>query len=623
MRQRTKNGKSILFDEVVSDSVSGESGHVKERPIKDLVFYSVAAGFFLVALVMAGRIAFLGFMKKDLYAARAASNSNVEAPVRAPRGIILDRFGEPLVENKPTFSVYLHIAEMIRNGNEDRVFQAVEDVLGIPRGDLVEMIRHVNIEETDTVLVASDITRDEIMALRSADLPSLQVEDDHSRYYIHPAFSHLIGYVGQSSEDAEVRGRAGLEAAYEDVLHGTDGRKIYHRNAQGELQGMAVIEKPVQGGTLETTIDGEFQKYFYDQFKAGLDRLGRTSGVAIAMDPRNGEVLALMSFPEYDANDIRSALLAPNEPLFNRAVSGVYNPASTIKLMHAAVALKEGVVTPSTNIYSAGYIELPNPYHPENPSRFVDWKAHGWVDVYSAIARSSNIYFYESIGGFENIRGVGIARLREYWQRFGFEKKTGIDLPGEGIGFLPSAEEKEERTGNPWRIGDTYNISIGQGDLRITPLELISAVSAIVHGGQAYVPHIKKTGASEILYDMSDLAPQFAIVREGMEDAVSETYGTAHLLNTIPARVLGKTGSAQVSNKTKTNALFVGAMPAEDPQIVILILIEDAVQGSSNTLPTARDALQWYYDNRIKEVKHPSKEAEEVPESSTSTAPSL
>lgn len=619
MWKKAKKRKSVLFDEVVSDSVSGESCHLKERPIKSAVFYGFVAAFGLIALTMAGRITFLGLLKGDLYKARAAGNSNVETPIRAPRGIILDRFGEPLVENRPTFSVYLHIGEMIKNKNEDRVFDVAERVLGVPKADLYAKIQKVDFEEVDTVLVATDITRDQIIALEGENTESLHTEDDYSRYYIHPAFSHVVGYVGQSAADPDVRGRAGLESSYNEVLQGTDGKKISHRNAQGDAQGTGVIEKPIQGADLKTTIDAEFQTYFYDQFKASLARLGRTSGAALAIDPRNGDVLALMSFPSYDANDIRSALLAPGEPLFNRAVAGVYNPASTIKLVHAAVALKEGFITPETSIYSAGYIELPNPYHPENPSRFVDWKAHGWVNVYSALARSSNIYFYEVIGGFENIKGVGIAKLREYWQRFGFDKKTGIDMPGEDTGFLPSPEEKEARTGTPWRVGDTYNISIGQGDFMVTPLELLSAVSCIVEGGKAYVPHVAATQVPAVFYDLSDLAPQFAIVREGMKDAVTESYGTAHLLKDIPTDVLAKTGSAQVSSKTKTNAFFVGALPANDPQIVILILIEDSREGSSNTIPVARDVLSWYYKNRVAAMKHPLKDAV----SSTSTSPSL
>ena len=274
---------------------------------------------------------------------------------------------------------------------------------------------------------------------------------------------------------------------------------------------------------------------------------------------------------------------------------------------------------PKKQIYSAGYIEMPNPYFPDQPSRFLDWRAHGWVDLYSALARSSNVYFYSVGGGYGDIKGLGIEKLREYWKEFGLGSKTGIDIDAESDGFLPSSEEKEKRTGDIWRIGDTYNVSIGQGDLLLTPIQLINHIASLANGGKFYKPYLVQTiknkngeavkeNQPEIFKNFSYFDEYIKEVQKGMEDAVSKSYGTAHLVAELPVKVAAKTGSAQVANNTKTNAFFVGYLPAEalakvgaplDKQIAILVLIENAREGSLNAVPVGKDVLEWYFYNRL------------------------
>ncbi|MBU4348317.1 hypothetical protein KJ671_02330, partial [Patescibacteria group bacterium] len=395
----------------------------------------------------------------------------------------------------------------------------------------------------------------------------------------------------------------------DEYLKGVDGKIIVYRDAKGQIFDEKNIQLPESGENLALTIDFEFQKYFYERFEKALDDLGRKSGVGIAINPQNGEVLSLFSFPSFDNNifsesgnnaEKNKILNSSSQPLFNRAISGLYTPASTIKPMVALAALEEKIITPEKQIFSSGFIEIPNPYNPANPSRFLDWKPNGWVDLHSAIAKSCNIYFYSIGGGFEDIKGLGIEKLKEYWEKFGLGKKTGIDLPAEEYGFLPSPQEKENRKNDIWRIGDTYNVSIGQGDLMVTPIQLISQISAISNGGKFYKPILIKDTNPEILIDFSNLSEYIEEVKIGMGDTVSKSYGTAHLLSSIPVEIGAKTGSSQVSNNTKTNALFVGFMPLENPEIAILILVEDAKEGSLNAVPIAKDALEWYYWNRTK-----------------------
>ncbi len=232
------------------------------------------------------------------------------------------------------------------------------------------------------------------------------------------------------------------------------------------------------------------------------------------------------------------------------------------------------------------------------------------MNLHSAIAKSSNIYFYALGGGLNDIKGLGIEKLNQYWAKFGLGKKTGIDLPSENDGYLPDPAKKETKTGDIWRIGDTYNATIGQGDLLVTPIQLISQIASIANQGKFFKPFIVKNvldangkilkeNQPQVLINYSDWTYELSEVRSAMEDTVSKPYGTAHLLNSIPVPIAGKTGSAQTNNNTKTNAFFVGYMPAENAQIALLVLVENAKEGSLNAVPVAKDVLNWYYYNRI------------------------
>ncbi len=585
------------------------SEKIKEEPIKSLIFKAVWVSSLLISILALIRIFFLGGLQGSYYAERALGNVRQELPIIAPRGVILDRRGIPLVENKTIFSVFLRVDEMINRGERDKVSKATEEILGINLDEKLANLEASDLENYLDYLIAEDISPKQAIDLKSLNLGSLRVEDDYKRSYRSNAFAHVVGYVGRPNKDdlsknkklnvSDSLGKAGLEAYYDGILRGENGKKLVYKNTKGEVQKIEKSKDIKIGQIFKTTIDADFQEYFYNRLREGLQSLGRTSGVGIAINPGNGEVLALVSSPTFDPTKVSEFLNDPTEPLFNRAVSGVYNPGSTIKPIHAVAALKERVIDTKKQIFSAGFIELPNPFDPSQPSRFLDWRPHGWVDLYSAIARSSNVYFYEVGGGFEGLKGLGIDRLLTYWQKFSLDKKTGIDLPGESSGFLPNPDEKEKRTGTIWRIGDTYNVSIGQGDIAVTPLELLNGIIAIGNGGKVFEPHIAESREVKVIFDLSELEPYLKEVRKGMEDAVSKSYGTARLLSDLPVKVAAKTGSAQTSNNTKTNALFVGYSPREHPQIAILVLIENAREGSLNAVPIAKDVLGWYYKNRM------------------------
>jgi len=615
--------KNLDIEHILADNSSGVD-QLREVSLERRVFV-----YFIIFAFTAGGMAFAALIKTGIvnhgfYLQRAIRNMSDTSIHIAPRGVIEDRFGSTLVHNTPSFNVFLLPRYLPENSEErNKIFLRITQIADLNFQDLVKKIDAHDWTLSDRILLASDITQDELVSFSSEKISGVSVEPGFKREPNIPlAFSHIIGYTGLvNTDDIENNpdltiddeiGRAGLEAYYDSDLRGLNGEEVTFKNARGKTEETRTTREAVPGDNIQTFIDKDFQEYFYNRLTQRLHDLGLSVAIGVAINPQNGEVLSLFNIPGYDPSHITNYLNDKNQPLFNRAVGGKYNPGSTIKPLVATAALYEGVVTPDTQIYSKGYIDVPNPYNPDSPSRFVDWRPQGWVNVISALARSSNVYFYEVGGGFENQKGLGITKLDEWWKKFGLDEKTGIDLPGESVGFLPTPEWKKQNTGEPWRLGDTYNVSIGQGDFSITPMELITYIGAIANGGTFYKPRVvneivdenqnlvKKT-TPVILRDLhSEIQDVVSYVQRGMREGVTKSYGTSYLLHDLPFAVAAKTGSAQVQNNTKTNAFFVGYAPYDNPQIAILVLVENSREGSANTIPVAKDVLMWYYQNRLK-----------------------
>lgn len=602
------SNEEVFFEEAVFDSFSLHKNlnHL-ELPVSRKAFILIIVATILMGSLVFLRVLYLTSFKGNFYSLRSEANIGKEIYDPSNRGIIYDRYGKPLTENISAFAVSLKIKDFSENSDNQK--QALVNILEMSRSELEVKISNQDIERSPSFILARDIDSEKVIKLKALNLKGVEVIDDYKRQYIDgPIFSHILGYTGMDNKSDGIVGKTGIELYYNDILKGIDGKTVIYRDVRGNILDKKIIEEPENGKNVSLTIDADLQTYFYNRLNEALIYLGRNSAVGLAINPKNGEVLALISLPSFDNNifsksgnnaEKNKVLNSIYKPLFNKAISGAYTPASTIKPMVGLAALAEGIISPNKQIFSNGYIEIPNPYDPSKPSRFLDWKANGWVDLYSAIARSCNIYFYEVGGGFEDIKGLGIDKLKEYWQKFGLGQKTGIDLPSEVDGSLPDPAQKEAKKNDIWRIGDTYNVSIGQGDLLVTPIQLISQIAAIGNGGYFYKPHIFKDSASELSIDFSYLGDHIKEIKKGMGDAVSKWYGTANALSSIPISIGAKTGSSQVSNNTKTNAFFVGYMPLEDPEIAILVLIENAKEGSLNAVPVAKDVLEWYYWNRI------------------------
>lgn len=606
-RNNFSKNEEVFFEESVFDSFSlkKDLGNL-ELPISRRAFFLVMGVMIAIGLLFFSRVFYLGILNNDFYSARAEGNFGKDMYTPGNRGIIYDRFGKPLVQNIPSFSVSVKIADFMNDSDNDK--QSLANVLGIPFIDMKNQILSQNIERSASLILARNVDSEKIIQLKALNLHGVDIVNDYTRQYPDgPIFSQILGYTGQD-DNGEVVGKDGIEAYYNNELKGRDGTTVVYKDARGKIIDTKIERLPASGKDITLSIDYDLQKYFYNSLSNALSNLGRTSGAGIAIDPQNGEILALISLPSFDNNILSQfgnnleklkILNSPYKPMFNRAVSGVYTPGSTIKPMEAIAALKEGIVTPQTQVFSPGYIEIPNPYNPSKPSRFLDWKALGWVNLYSAIASSCDVYFYSVGGGYGNIKGLGIDKLKQYWQMFGLGKKTGIDLPGEAIGFLPDPQQKEKYKNDIWRIGDTYNVSIGEGDLQVSPIQLIDQIAAIGNNGKFYEPHLLKGSDPKVSIDLTNLYPYIQEVKKGMAETVSKPYGTANMLNSIPIPIGAKTGSSQVANNTKTNAFFVGYMPLQNPEIAILVLVEDAKEGSLNAVPVAKDVLDWYYKNRM------------------------
>lgn len=617
----------LFLEEAVLDDFS-KSFDSLEMPVSERIFNVAIVLVFLLCIVVSWRVLSIGLFNGDFYKNRALANISEITIIPSERGIIFDRLGKPIVKNTTTFKAVLKVDPFLKKDKNEQEFiiNKLKEILDIFPTEFQNWLNGFNLEKQNSIILKRDLSIEEVAKIKDAGIKEINVEKDFSRQYdTTGVFSHILGYVGGVSPDDlkagsdftinDLIGKSGLELFYDSELRGKNGEIIDFRNAKNESIDVKISTEQSKGNDLYLTLDSDFQNYFYKRLKNQLNSLGRTGGVGIAITPQNGEILAMVSLPSFDNNKISSNLLIDkSKPLFNRAVSGVYNPGSTIKPLVGIAALAEGVVNPLTEVFSPGYLDVPNPYNPDQPTRFLDWRPQGLVNLYSAIARSSNVYFYEVGGGFGSIKGLGIKKLREYWQKFGLEQKTGIDLPGEKLGFLPDVEEKEKRTGTQWRLGDTYNNSIGQGDLMITPLELITYISSIANGGKAYQPHLVQKIVSEsgktikeiypaTILDNSSFLGEIREVEKGMIDCVQKSYGTAYMLNSLPFNVAAKTGSAQIEANTKVNAFFVGYGPlnlsSDKKQIAVLVLIENAREGSLNAVPVAKDVFEWYYKNRV------------------------
>ncbi len=602
----------------------GSRRAIKDAQAEALLFQRRAlTAFGLVLLVIAvvlGRFGELMILRHDHYAARSEQNRVKLQPLPPTRGLILDRNGRILADNRLAYRLELvpeRVVELERTLDELSEFLAIDEE---ERARIIELAKLRR--RFQSVPVKLRLDEDEVarFALERYRFPGVDVVPYLTRHYPEgELYAHVIGYVGRIDArelarlDAEQYsgtthiGKTGIERHYEDLLHGSIGYEQVETNAEGRV--LRVLERtpPRAGENLYLSIDGELQR-------AASAALEGKVGAIVAIDPRNGEVLAFVSRPSFDANlfvggisrsNYQALLEAPGRPLFNRALQGGYEPGSTLKPFVALAGLELGLRTPQTAYYSTGVFQMPG-----QTLVFRDWKrgGHGRVDLEESLAQSVNSYYYQLA------LDLGIDRMHAYLGRFGFGSPTGIDLDGEAAGVLPSREWKRARFDQPWYPGETVIAGIGQGYNVATLLQLASATAALGQGGQRYRPrllHARRGSFDEPLRSEAAVTvgealvadpAHLAAIRRGLEAVMHGPTGTARSAAAGASyRMAGKTGTAQRVSRSRdesqqaalregqrNQALYVGYAPAEAPTIAIALVIEQGDSGSQAAAPVAR-----------------------------------
>ncbi len=582
-----------------------------------LVFASILG----VALVAVGvRLLFIQVISGDRYRLAAEGNRIRTVVSPAPRGVVRDRNGLPLVENQPSFALYVTPSQLPQDDAERQ--QILDSVAAtLPSTTVPSLLAAATSSSYLPQLVADDLPHAAAVTLlaQAGNLPGVDIVAEATRRYVDgSALAPVVGYVRKISAEqlAERRGQgyrftdrigtAGLEKQYEDVLRGQNGEELVEVDAHGKSSATVGRRVAVPGRSVQLNLDAGLQRVLYEEL--GKAAHGKPAA-AVALDPRDGGVLALVSLPSYDANiftgstpasELRAVFEDPGLPLFNRAISAQYPSGSTIKPMVVTAGLETGVITPQTKVNSTGGIAIGKWFFP-------DWKAggHGATDAVKAIAESVNTFFYMVGGGWGDVQGLGPERLALWLERFGWGRALGIDLPGEANGLVPTPGWKAQRGDEPWYIGDTYHMAIGQGDILVTPLQVAAATAAVANGGTLYKPQIVSAVADgsgalqrrtpQVLGERLASPASLDVARRGMRAAVTD--GSARRLAALPIEVAGKTGTAQVAEGLP-HAWFAAFAPYDQPRIVLVVMVENGGEGSSVATPVAEAALQWWADNR-------------------------
>ncbi len=624
--------------------------------------------------------------------------------VDAPRGIIYDRNGTPLVRNAPSFEIQIIPAYLPDDpAAEHAVFQYLSGMLNLPiesqpiqtsevvpldrgavsladtlhfmidrlrekievRGccikDIVDEVR--GIAPYSPVTIKSGVDRD--VALRIAEqannLPGVRVHVASVREYISgTVMSDIVGYMRRiSAEDlvtlpadtydpsSDRIGAVGVEGQFEDVLRGQKGTQYVEEDVVGrQVRVVGQVNPIVSGQNVQLTIDFDLQQFAQQTLQDEIDYLNRYAGhtvtqqgVVVALNPKTGEVLAMVSLPAYDNNIFSRSFISqtvldqlqndPYRPQINHAIQSEYPPGSTFKIVLAAGALQEGILTPRTTLFDPGIIVIPNKYFPDDPrqaQKFYNWNLNGFgkQNVIQALAHSDDIFFYKVAGGYHvpnepDFNGLDVAGVDKYAQLFGFGAPTGIDLSGEASGFVPDPVWKRRATGENWSLGDTYNFGIGQGYLTATPLQVLNSMAAIANNGILMKPQVVKQITDVDGRTIETFNPQsirkipvnlenIQLVQQGVAGAVNWPDGTAIKAQVPGVIVAGKTGTAQYCDDLAqkntqcasgllqpTHAWFTAYAPADNPTIAIVVFIYNGGEGSIAAVPVAQKILQHWF----------------------------
>ena len=624
----------LLRHEVQAEDVVWEPN--SRQPISKTVRFSRFVFIFALIAIALGAIIFrtaeLQILQGSKWRAIAEGNRIRETVIPARRGEILDKNLIPLAKNIPAEQVVVIPGDFPDKEKFNEAAERLSSVLLIPKEELLGRLEKIfekkEIRQSyEPVILIEEAKHQAALSLmeKLESFPGIAVIPSARRDYPEKEIiAHSVGYVGKLSQiewdnlphvpdesgyiKSDFIGKSGLEYVYENDLRGLYGWKRIEVDSMGREQKIISETPALSGKDLVTSIDARVQKKAFESLRDSLKKVSAKAGSAVALNPQNGEIISLVNLPSYDNNSFvaglteqdRAQLFQNNDrPLLFRAISGIYPSGSTIKPLIAAAALNEGIITPKTTILSVGGIRIGSSFFP-------DWKAggHGSVDVKRAIAESVNTFFYTVGGGYENFKGLGIERLDSYMTLFGLGEKLGIDLPGEASGLVPNPSWKRTVKKEKWYIGDTYHLSIGQGDLLTTPLQMASVTATIANGGTIYPPHLVKGYLDQRTNNIIEMRPKkeskkisiaasaFDTVRQGMRQTVLSGSGRA--LSNEPFEPAAKTGTAEAPSGNP-HGWFIAFAPYSNPEIAVAVIVENGGEGYVSALPVARDILEEYF----------------------------
>jgi len=584
------------------------------------------ASYIIVGMI---GVLLLGFWKlqvidADKYSSMAERNRVRYIPVIAPRGRMLDRDGRVLVDNRPSFSVLL-----LRDDPAlvEKHLPGISDGLGIPLDDLRDQLTNTkNLPKFQPIIIKPDASPGDIAFIEShrSDIPVLEMISVSRRRYLQGGFlSHAAGYVGEVSEQqieasngklrpGDFAGKTGLERQYNDQLQGTDGMRRVVVNSIGKEVERLATQEAIPGKQIQLTID-------YDLQQVAEQSLGQRPGAVVALDPRTGEVLAMVSRPTPDPNDFAVRIPAeewkklnddPLHPLLNRAIQAQLAPGSVFKIVTATAMLEDHVPEQSFTTFCPGYGTFYG-------RQFKCWvyyaktgaRSHGVTNLHEAILKSCDVFFY-TVG-----MRLGIDRLSYYGSKLGIGHKTGIDLPSEEPGLMPSPEWVERVQHRKWYAGETISVATGQGAVTTTPLQLARTIGGIASGGVFKQPHLLKDAQNvgEERFTISE--PTIEKITDAMYGVVNESGGTGGQLKLAGIELSGKSGTAQVigyntrarvgkEKKFEDNAWFVGYAPKRNPEICVAVLVQESGKhGGEAAGPVVKDIIKAYYDKKNKRTQ--------------------
>lgn len=575
--------KKLNFQNISDNLFFSDAEEESTRSINPWLKSFIAVVFIVVFSLLIGRLFHLQVARGKENLDLADSNRIQVKVIHAPRGVIYDRNGKILAANAPGFRLFDP-----KNPGEKAI----------------------------------SLTREEYLKMEATNDPRLRdLEIDSLRSYLFTEkASHILGYLGEITESelktekyinyklGDKIGRSGIEEAYEKTLKGIDGGEIIEVDASGRTLRTLRKKEAIPGQNLFLTVDADLQQVVYEKLEDSLKKSGSCCGGAVVTDPNTGEVLSLVSFPAYDPKNLPNALTAPNSPLLNRAIAGLYAPGSTFKIASSLAGLQSGKITAETKFEDTGVMNL-------GPFTFSNWyftqygrKEEGLVDLPRALARSNDIFFYQ-LGQL-----VGEKDMGDTAKKLGFGKKIGIDILGEEAGLVPDPEWKQKVVGEVWYPGDNLHMSIGQGFLLTTPLQISNLISFVASNGKQFPPHLgleitdpKKGSVKKFKYDPVNQVVDFghfALIKKGLEQ-VPKPGGTAWPFFTFPISTAGKTGTAEFGDpKNHTHAWYTAYAPSDKPKITATVLIEAGGEGSSIAAPVVKEIFRWYFsDDKTKLIK--------------------